>query len=233
MNSNFNKIQSSTIQQLFLFVILLLTSCSNLSANSYPTVSVMSVGDGDTITVDDNGSKTTIRLACIDAPESSQQGGKEATQYLKQLIPAGTTVGLRTVTTDRYGRTVAEIYHNGDSVNLTMVKRGQAVVYDRYLDACENTQDQFLEAEQQAKSSNLGFWSEPNVMPWDYRRGERVRNANASSFNSSNLPACADTDCNCSDFSGQQQAQQVLDAFPNDPHRLDGDNDGVACESLN
>ena len=46
------------------------------------------------------------------------------------------------------------------------------------------------------------------------------------------LPSCVDTDCNCSDFSTQEEAQRVLDAFPNDPHRLDPNRDGEACESL-
>lgn len=213
------------ILQLFVLTILLLTACSNVSANTFPKVEVLSVGDGDTITVRENGSKTTIRLACIDAPESSQQGGKEATNYLKQLIPTGTTVGLRTVTTDRYGRTIGEIYRNGDSVNLKMVKQGQAVVYDRYLDACENTQDQFLEAEQKANKRELGFWNQPNVMPWDYRRGERVNSTSTSETDTNG--------CNCSDFSSQQKAQRVLETFDGDPHRLDGDGNGVACESLN
>jgi hypothetical protein len=56
--------------------------------------------------------------------------------------------------------------------------------------------------------------------------------SNTSNSNSSNLPACVDTDCNCSNFSNQQEAQQVLEAFSGDPHRLDGDGNGVACESL-
>ncbi len=47
-----------------------------------------------------------------------------------------------------------------------------------------------------------------------------------------NLPACVSTDCNCSDFRTQKQAQRVLEAFSGDPHRLDGDKDGVACERL-
>lgn len=145
---------------------------------------------------------------------------------------------IRTITTDRYGRTVAENYRNGDSLNLIMVKRGQAVVYRRYLDGCSETKDQFLEAEQRAKSSNLNFWSQPNVMPWDYRRGDRVSDSqpiNQNDFqptNQSNLPSCVDSDCNCSDFSNQHEAQRVLEAFDGDPHRLDGDRNGVACESL-
>ena len=39
-------------------------------------------------------------------------------------------------------------------------------------------------------------------------------------------------DLNCSDFGSQAEAQAVLDQDPSDPHGLDGDNDGIACESL-
>lgn len=37
---------------------------------------------------------------------------------------------------------------------------------------------------------------------------------------------------NCADFETQEEAQAVLDADPSDPHGLDADKDGVACESL-
>jgi micrococcal nuclease len=220
--------------QIFMLIIFFLTACNNVSAGSYPSVKVISIGDGDTITVQNQNSKVTVRLACIDAPETSQNGGAASTNYLKQLLSTGDTVRLRTVTTDRYGRTVGEIYKNGNSINLRMVQQGQAVVYDRYLDGCSETKAQFLKAEQQAQSANRAFWSEPNVMPWEYRRGQRVGSPSSNSPNNrSNLPACANNDCDCSDFSSQSQAQQVLEAFINDPHRLDGDGDGVACESLN
>jgi hypothetical protein len=43
---------------------------------------------------------------------------------------------------------------------------------------------------------------------------------------------CAATDCNCSDFDTQAEAQTCLNADPTDPFNLDGDNDGIACESL-
>lgn len=39
-------------------------------------------------------------------------------------------------------------------------------------------------------------------------------------------------DLNCSDFAVQEEAQAVLDRDPSDPNYLDGDNDGIACESL-
>ncbi|PHV63747.1 excalibur calcium-binding domain-containing protein [Cyanobacterium aponinum AL20118] len=44
------------------------------------------------------------------------------------------------------------------------------------------------------------------------------------------LPECVKTDCNCSDFKTQEEAQRVLDAFPRDPYKLDRDKDGIACE---
>lgn len=37
-------------------------------------------------------------------------------------------------------------------------------------------------------------------------------------------------DLNCGDFDSQAEAQAVLDKDPSDPHGLDRDNDGEACE---
>jgi hypothetical protein len=40
-------------------------------------------------------------------------------------------------------------------------------------------------------------------------------------------------DMNCSDFDSHSAAQRFYERNqPGDPHGLDGDNDGVACESL-
>jgi hypothetical protein len=42
--------------------------------------------------------------------------------------------------------------------------------------------------------------------------------------------SAAAADLDCSDFSTQEEAQGHL--LPGDPHGLDGDNDGIACETL-
>lgn len=45
-------------------------------------------------------------------------------------------------------------------------------------------------------------------------------------------PAFAQADLDCDDFATQAEAQAELDRDPSDPHGLDSDGDGVACESL-
>jgi hypothetical protein len=45
-------------------------------------------------------------------------------------------------------------------------------------------------------------------------------------------PAFAQADLDCDDFDTQPEAQAELERDPSDPHSLDGDDDGVACESL-
>jgi micrococcal nuclease len=156
---------------------------------------------------------------------------------------------MREIERDRYGRTVAELFLGNQSVNLIMVKEGQAVVYRDYLSGCADTQDQYLAAEAQAKAQRLGFWNQANpVMPWDYRKGKRSDNQPLSSASprpqqptttsptptttTGNLPACTNSDCDCKNFKTQAEAQRVLDAFAGDPYKLDGDKDGKACESL-
>ncbi|MCH7793316.1 MAG: excalibur calcium-binding domain-containing protein [Planctomycetes bacterium] len=49
---------------------------------------------------------------------------------------------------------------------------------------------------------------------------------------SQSVVATHDGDKNCSDFPNQEAAQDHLNAHPGDPDGLDGDDDGIACESL-
>ena len=66
---------------------------------------VLSVGDGDTLRVDDRGKRVTIRLACIDAPEMAQGAhGQQSRALLASLARVGSYVTLKVVDTDRYGR---------------------------------------------------------------------------------------------------------------------------------
>jgi hypothetical protein len=41
-----------------------------------------------------------------------------------------------------------------------------------------------------------------------------------------------DSNLDCANFDTHEEAQRVLEQEPSDPHYLDGDDDGVACEEL-
>jgi hypothetical protein len=56
-----------------------------------------------------------------------------------------------------------------------------------------------------------------------------------NSTNSSDAGTCGGSDYNCGDFESHEEAQSLFDTCgweESDPHGLDGDNDGVVCESL-
>ncbi|WP_171814876.1 thermonuclease family protein [Halothece sp. PCC 7418] len=211
--------------------VLLFSSLVTLNAKSSQIpATVASVIDGDTIKVIEKGEEVTVRLACIDAPERGQRGREESVQWMERLLSIGDAVELRLITTGRYGRQIAEVYQQGQLVNLKLVRSGQAVVYEDYIDPCDA--NRYRNAQEQAQRSRQGIWAYHNpIMPWNYRRGERHQPI-PTTTTAENLPSCIDGDCDCKHFSTQAQAQQVLTRFPEDPHRLDGDNDGVACESL-
>ena len=213
---------------------------------------VVSVGDGDTLRVRQGGKTITVRLGCIDAPESTQAPwGQQSANRLKQLLPSGQAVQVREIERDRYGRTVAELYLGNQSVNLMMVSEGQAVVYRDYLSGCANTQSQYLAAEALAKTQRLGFWNQTNpVMPWDYRRGTRSNNRPTTSTSprpkqpTAQSPApAASTNCDAAypdvcipppppDLDCKDIKYRNFRVLPPDPHRFDGrDNDGIGCES--
>ena len=197
---------------------LLLAACLTTSVNA---ATVVSVGDGDTIRVSEGNKKITVRLACIDAPERSQQPwGARSTELLKQLTPIGSQVTLRVQTRDRYGRVVAELINYQGNVNKLMVGAGQAFAYRKYLRKCDA--QKYLGIEDEAKRRGIGIWSVGRsgiTRPWDYRKGGGSSTTNSSSSRK----------YRCKDIGSWSRAQQLLTKG----HRyLDGDGDGEACESL-
>ena len=132
---------------------------------------MLSIGDGDTISVLERGQTLKVRLACIDAPGTAQNPyGMASRNQLKALLPLGSTVSLRVQAVDLYGRRVAEVIGKG-IVNLAMVQSGQAFVYRQYLGRCDR--EAYLAAERQAQAQQLGVWAVPGGIkrPWDFRHG--------------------------------------------------------------
>ncbi|MBD2458778.1 thermonuclease family protein [Nostoc sp. FACHB-87] len=115
--------------------LLLLSGVPTIAQTNLPKMTVVSVGDGDTLRVrNQQGQPVTIRLACVDAPELKQNPwGQQSKARLQQLLPVNQSVQVRSIERDKYKRVVAEVFVNNGSVNLTMVQEGQAVVYRQYL----------------------------------------------------------------------------------------------------
>lgn len=150
---------------------LFLISCTTTKSLALPSAKVISIHDADTITVQGNNEKIKIRLACIDAPELSQSLGQQSTNYLKSLIKINDTITYHEADIDRYSRVVAEIYKGNLNLNLELIKKGQAFVYHRYLSSCQENENDYINAENQAKKNRIGLWNQRTIcFPWDFRR---------------------------------------------------------------
>ena len=101
------------------------------------SVFIASCYDGDTCR-SNTGEK--IRLACIDTPElrgkrANPIPAKAARDYLRALV-VGRDVGIRRITKDRYGRTVAELFVDGSNVQQQLDASGHAEIYWKYAHQC-------------------------------------------------------------------------------------------------
>jgi len=182
----------------------------------------LSIGDGDTIRVRQAGKALTVRLACIDAPETAQAPyGLKSRQYLQQRLPISREVSLNVKTTDRYGRSVAEVF-SGVNINLALVEDGKAFAYRQYLGGCDAKA--YLEAEDRASRARLGVWQVPAgiTRPWDFRRARR-----SAVIPDGTTPG--GRRYRCSEISSYDRAQELL----RQGHSyLDGNDDEEACEML-
>ena len=97
----------------FLLVLISLLACTRGNTEAEGTElrgQVTRVIDGDTLELTVAPDRLVrIRLAQIDAPETAQPYGEQATAALSRLA-LGERVRVEVVDIDRYGRTVGEIY---------------------------------------------------------------------------------------------------------------------------
>ena len=206
------------------FLLPLLSIAFIWAAPSYAS-NVLSIGDGDTITITNGAQKTRVRLACIDAPETSQASyGMESRQSLQRLLPIGTEVTVRSKATDRYGRTVGEVLRGSTNINQQQVASGNSFVYWQYIKGCDR--QTYSNLENDARLKRLGVWSVPGGIqrPWDYRY-----NRKGGSGTSHRGSSTSSVKYRCKEIGSWDKAQALL----KQGHTyLDRDGDGEACESL-
>jgi len=128
---------------------------------------VVSVHDGDTLTVLVERRQVKVRLTDIDAPELKQPFGTRSRQSLAELC-FGKEASLDVRGQDRYQRTLATVTCAGTDANAEQVRRGYAWTYTRYARA----RSPLIAIQSEARSAHRGLWSEPSpVAPWEWRRG--------------------------------------------------------------
>jgi endonuclease YncB( thermonuclease family) len=131
------------------------------------------VKDGDSLVVKVQGVAMDIRLAGIDAPELGQPYGRDAKQTLASLA-AGKQLVIKPLDTDRYGRTVADVWNGEMQLNTEMVRRGGAWFYSEF---ARNAG--LYDIEQEARNAKRGLWALPlssRIEPWVWRERHRSRN---------------------------------------------------------
>ena len=147
---------------------------STVLGGTADNATVLRIGDGDSLLVQQGSRQIRVRLACIDAPELQQAPwGAMAQSYLESRLPPGREVRLRPVDLDRYGRVVAQVI--GEiNIGLTLVEDGQAFVERSRLNGCDA--HEYLEAEARAARRRYGIWQQPGgiTRPWLVRQRRKL-----------------------------------------------------------
>jgi micrococcal nuclease len=188
---------------------------------------VLRIVDGDTIDVRAGGRRERVRILGVDTPERGACYSARATAETRRLT-AGKVVRLvgdrSQARRDRYGRLLAYVSAPGaPDVGKRLLERGLArvLVVGRPFQRV----GAYRAAEQAAQGAPAGMWAACEPAGAEPPQSEVC----AASYPDFCVPP-PPPDRDCADF--PQRGFRVRWDVPNpDPHRLDGDRDGVACES--
>jgi micrococcal nuclease len=202
-----------------------------------------------------NGEVDTLRLLGVDTPETFGQNdpaefedipentagrdhlanwGDRATEFATDELD-GEQVRIETdPEADRrgsYGRLLVYLYtDDGTDFNRELLDQGLARMYDSEF----SERNEYESAEAQAQEGNVGLWDfDGSISTATATETESSDDLGGSGGSDLPPPSGGSSDpYDCSDFDSQDQAQRVLENTPGDPSGLDGDDNGVACESL-
>ena len=138
-------------------------------------VTVISVSDGDTVSVILDKRREKVRLIGIDAPELGQRPwGARAKKYLETLLASSgwkVEPEFDVEKRDKYGRVLAYLRTtDGKMINLSMVKEGYAILFT--VPPNVRHTGELQAAQREAREKHLGVWSAQGLRerPADYRR---------------------------------------------------------------
>jgi micrococcal nuclease len=221
---------------------------------------VTRVLDGDTIRVRYARKNDIVRLIGIDAPEVGGCYALDATTAVRNLAGARNVRLLGDMSQskrDRYGRLLAYVrLPNGRDLGLELVREGAASVYV-YNNKPFAKLRSYSTAEAQAKQASQGIWglcaggvgvTTSTIAVTQSTSTEMTTTVSTSTTLSTSTTSTTTTTANCAPSypdvcipppppdldCGQIPYRdfRVRYDVPNpDPHRFDGDHDGVGCES--
>ena len=173
---------------------------------------VTSVIDGDTIKVD----YQSIRFSLASAPELYENGGNTARKFIEDICPVGSTATVDEddrQTRGSYDRIVGVIFCNGVNLNEELVDSGLGYLSTGFCDKSEFASHSW--------ATKHGCTTDSKVT------SSQV--STQSNCNSSYPDFCIPSpppDLNCTDI-----PEKRFTVLQPDPHRFDGDKDGIGCES--
>lgn len=140
---------------------------------------VVSVADGDTITVlDALKHQHKIRLSGIDAPEGGQAFGNRSKEALSECA-FGKQAAVDGDKSDRYGRRVGKVMIGSVDCNLRQIELGMAWHFVKYASERPVAESKaYATAETTARMTKKGLWADAKAMPpWEWRDGGQQAHA--------------------------------------------------------
>lgn len=201
---------------------------------------VLKVVDGDTIQVDIDGENQVIRLIGVDTPESVdprkpvQCFANEASKKAKEIL-LDKKVFLESDSSqddkDKYGRLLRYVFlEDGTNFNKMMISLGFAHEYTykvpyKYM-------DEFKESEKTARESKQGLWADDACLTSTTPSPTQsyIPSVTKSIQNNNSGGYVCGTKTKCGEMSSCAEAMYFLNTCG--ISRLDGDKDGIPCETL-
>jgi len=194
---------------------------------------VTEIVDGDTIKVDSD----SIRFALVNTPEVGQYGYGQAKDFIAKICPPGSTVLVDEddlQTQGSYGRMIAAVYCNGMNLNKAILDQGYGKIETSFCSKSEfanegwaygcATKQYTPPPKSEQPKSNPPKTEPPKTEPPKSEPVETTPSCDPSYPDVCIPSPPPDLDCG-------EIPYKNFKVIGSDPHRFDGDHDGIGCES--
>ncbi len=147
----------------------------DLAASALQPATVITVNDGDTVTLLLGGKRCRARLIGIDAPEMGQEPwGRISREHLRKLLKGyrwRVSVERDIEQYDKYNRLLVYLWSpDGQMLNERMLQDGHAVLFT--IQPNSKYAERFRKAQRLARENGRGIWGKDGLRekPLDYKR---------------------------------------------------------------